>query len=122
MVYDEDKEVNVFWVVKQLGSPTEEQVVNRYRELFPGDDYDVHLSLQRWKDKNIIRVQRGLYGAQPPSRFFRRFTMANLIPVTRDVPREFLDQLDQMQREGQGRMTLKLTTPPSWYRKTRRKR
>jgi hypothetical protein len=122
MVYDEDKEINVFWIVKELGSPTLEQVVKRYRELFPGDDYDVDLSLQRWEEKNVVRGHGGLYRALPKSRFFRRFTMANLIRVSRDVPKVFLEELDRMQREGQDRMTLKLTTRPPWYQKTRRSR
>jgi hypothetical protein len=122
MVYDEDKEINVFWIVKELGSPTLEQVVKRYRELFPGDDYDVDLSLQRWEEKNVVRGHGVLYRALPKSRFFRRFTMANLIRVSRDVPKVFLEELDRMQREGQDRMTLKLTTRPPWYQKTRRSR
>ena len=122
MVYDEDKEVNVFWIVKELGSPTLEQVVKRYSELFPGYDYDVYLSLQRWEEKNVVRGHGGLYRALPKSRFFRRFTMANLIRVSRDVPKVFLDELDRMQREGQDRMTLKLTMRPPWYQKTRRSR
>jgi hypothetical protein len=122
MVYDEDKEVNVFWIVKELGSPTLEQVVKRYSELFPGDDYDVSLSLQRWEEKNVVRGHGGLYRTLPKSRFFRRFTMANLIRVSRDVPKVFLDELDRMQREGQDRMTLKLTMRPPWYQKTRRSR
>jgi hypothetical protein len=122
MVYDEDKEVVIFWVVKEQGSTTLEQVVKRYGELFPGDDYDVHLSLQRWEEANVIRRQRGLYRALPPSRFFRRFTMLNLTPVSPGVTKEFLDELDRMQRESEDRQTIKLTTMPPWYRKTRRKR
>ena len=106
---DED-EIAVFWVVKELGTPTLQEVFERYRDHFDEEPSELKLVLTRWVLRFVLDMKGDRYKARQPGRMFKRPRSPGLSIADYEKIQSLFDERQAWLRE-------RLTTPPAWYHK-----
>ena len=90
----DEEEIAVFWVVKELGTPTQQEILKRYRDHFDKDPSDLQLILSRWVDRFMLDRKGDRFKARQPRRMFRGgMMMDGLVPLSPEIDAETLERI-----------------------------
>lgn len=95
MRYDPKKEVRVLWVVKELGLASQDEVKDRYKEVFNEEYENVNLVLRRWKARKVFVMEGKRYKIADVPPWFKSLRMDQLVKLSKKESTGMLKDLEE---------------------------
>ena len=92
--YDANKELQVLYIIENLGLASIEEVEARYKGLFDKEIENCNLIVRRWKAKGALVIENGRYkiGKTPP--WFKGMKTPQLMQLTKKESKDMVKDLE----------------------------